>query len=125
MLTPIGIHQAPTVKTREAGGRDGLVWCNAGYYPTLDDLAKIALLYQARGAHAGVQLLNRDLTADLLAARGAIVKNGDASLGPVAAAPAGAAEDGLYEMGFHFLRYVNPSGKVDICRACMAPGTTR
>lgn len=112
VLRPIGIYQAPTVRTREAGGRDGLVWCNAGYYPTLDDLAKIALLYEARGAHAGVQLLNRDLTADVLAARGAIVKDGDASLGPVPPAPAGAAEDGLYEMGFHFLRYVDPSGKV-------------
>ena len=67
VLTPIGIHQAPAVRTREAGGRDGLVWCNAGYYPTLDDLAKIALLYQARGAHGGAQILNRELTADLLA----------------------------------------------------------
>ena len=36
---------------------------------TLDDLAKIALLYQARGAHGGVQTLNRELTADLLAGR--------------------------------------------------------
>ena len=69
VFTPIGIYQAPTVRTREAGGRDGLVWCNAGYYPTLDDLAKIALLYQARGAHGGVQTLNRELTADLLAGR--------------------------------------------------------
>jgi CubicO group peptidase (beta-lactamase class C family) len=110
VFTPIGIHQAPTVRTREAGGRDGLVWCNAGYYPTLDDLAKIALLYQARGAHGGVQILNRELTADLLAGRDAIVKNADASLGPVSSPLAGSAEDGLYKMGFHFLRYVNAAG---------------
>jgi hypothetical protein len=45
IFTPIGIHQTPIVKTRESGGRDGLLWCNAGYYPTLDDLAKIAMLY--------------------------------------------------------------------------------
>jgi len=101
------------VRTREAAGRDGMVWCNAGYYPTLDDLAKIALLYESRGAHGGVQILNRDLTTDLLAARDAIVKNADAALGPVAAPLAGSKEDGLYKMGFHFLRYVNASGAVE------------
>jgi hypothetical protein len=113
VLTPIGIHQAPTVRTAESGGHEGLLWCNAGYYPTLDDLAKIALLYQARGAHGGVQILNRDLTTDLLAARDAIVKNADAALGPVAAPLAGSSEDGLYEMGFHFLRYVNANGAAE------------
>jgi hypothetical protein len=110
VFAPIGIHQAPAVRTRESGGRDGLIWCNAGYYPTLDDLAKIALLYQARGAHAGVQILNRELTADLLVAREALVKNGDASLGPSSAPEAGSTEDGLYRMGFHFLHYVSVNG---------------
>jgi hypothetical protein len=113
VLTPIGIHQAPVVRTREAGGRDGLVWCNAGYYPTLDDIAKIALLYQARGAHGGVQILNRELTADLMDGRDALVKNADASMGPVAGPLAGSTEDGKYKMGFHFLRYVNSIGTVE------------
>ena len=113
IFTPIGIHQAPVVKTREAGGRDGLVWCNAGYYPTLDDLAKIAMLYEARGAHGGAQILNRELTTDLLAGRDAIVKNADASVGPVSAPLIGSSEDGLYKMGFHFLRYVNAGGTVE------------
>jgi CubicO group peptidase (beta-lactamase class C family) len=113
VLAPIGIHQAPVVRTREAGGREGLVWCNAGYYPTLDDLAKIAMLYQALGAHGGAQILNREMTADLLRARNAVVKNADASLGPVATPLAESSEDGLYEMGFHFLRYVNSTGNVE------------
>jgi CubicO group peptidase (beta-lactamase class C family) len=113
VFAPIGIHQAPAVRTREASGRDGLVWCNAGYYPTLDDLAKIALLYEARGAHGGVQILNRGLTTDLLSVRDAIVKNADASLGPVSAPLAGSSEDGLYKMGFHFLRYINAGGTVE------------
>lgn len=112
VFKPIGIHEAPAVKTREAGGRDGLVWANAGYYPTLDDLAKIALLYQARGAHGGEQILNREMTADLLAGRDAIVKNADESLGPVAGPLSESKEDGLYKMGLHFLRYVNASGTV-------------
>jgi CubicO group peptidase (beta-lactamase class C family) len=113
VLAPIGVHEVPSVKTREAGGRDGLVWANAGYYPTIDDLAKIAMLYQARGVHGGVQILNRDLTSDLLAARDAIVKNADASLGPVAGPLTGSSEDGLYKMGFHFLHYVNAQGKTE------------
>ncbi len=113
IFTPIGIHQAPVVKTREAGGRDGLVWCNAGYYPTLDDLAKIAMLYEARGAHGGAQILNRELTTELLAGRDAIVKNADASAGTVSAPLTGSSEDGLYKMGFHFLRYVNAGGTVE------------
>jgi len=111
VLRPIGIHHAPAVRTREAGGRDGLVWCNAGYYPTLDDLAKIALLYQARGEHAGQQILNRDLTTDLLAARDAIVKHGDASLGPVSTAQ-DQSPDALYRMGMHFIRYQGANGKL-------------
>ncbi len=113
VLAPIGIYEVPAVRTREAGGHDGLLWCNAGYYPTLDDLAKIALLYEDRGAHGGVQLLNRELTERLLAAREAIVKDGDASLGPVPRPGPGAAEDGLYMLGFHFLRYVNRAGAVE------------
>jgi CubicO group peptidase (beta-lactamase class C family) len=113
VFTPIGIHQAPVVRTREAAGRDGLVWCNAGYYPTLDDLAKIALLYEAQGAYGGVQILNRDLTADLMAGRDAIVKNADASLGSVQSPLSASREDGLYKMGFHFLRYVNGNGAVE------------
>jgi CubicO group peptidase (beta-lactamase class C family) len=113
VLAPIGIHQVPVVRTREAGGREGLVWCNAGYYPTLDDLAKIAMLYQALGAHGDAQILNREMTADLLRARNAIAKNADASLGPVAAPLAESKEDGLYEMSFHFLRYVNSTGNVE------------
>jgi CubicO group peptidase (beta-lactamase class C family) len=113
VFTPIGIHQAPTVRTHEADGRDGLVWCNAGYYPTLDDLAKIATLYEARGAHAGVQILNRELTAELMAGHDAIVKSADASLGPVAGPLPEATQDGLYKMGFHFVRYVKANGTVE------------
>jgi hypothetical protein len=113
IFEPIGIHHEPAVRTREAGGREGLLWCNAGYYPTLDDLAKIAMLYQARGAHGGVQILDRELTGELLSAQAAIVKNADASLGPVPGPLPESHEDGLYEMGLHFLRYANRAGVVE------------
>jgi CubicO group peptidase (beta-lactamase class C family) len=101
VFEPIGIYQAPAVRTREGIDRDGPVWFNAGFYPTLDDLAKIALLYQDGGAHAGRQILHRSLTTELLAAHGAIDKDGDASAGaspPDASAP----PLNLYQMGFHF-----------------------
>lgn len=113
IFTRIGIHHVPAVRSREPGDREGLLWCNAGYYPTLDDLAKISMLYEDRGEHAGVQLLNRELTTELLAHKDAIVKNADASLGPIAAPLAESSEDGLYKMGFHFLRYANAVGAVE------------
>jgi hypothetical protein len=106
VLRPIGILHAPTVRTREPDGRDGVVWFNAGYYPTLDDLAKIALLYQHQGAANGHQILNRALTADLLAGRGALPKAHDNSLGIAT------ADDGeeLYRLGFHYTPYTATSG---------------
>jgi CubicO group peptidase (beta-lactamase class C family) len=105
VFQPIGILHAPAVRTREAPDRDGLAWFNAGFYPSLDDLAKIALLYQQRGAHEGHQLLHRELTTDLLAARNAIRKDGDSSLSRTAPenAPDGTE---FYLMGFHFVPYV-------------------
>ena len=101
---PIGILHAPAVHTREPDGRLGQVWFNAGYYPTLDDLAKIALLYQHRGEHAGQQILNRELVTDLLAGRDALVVSGDRALGPQASPP-GAETSELYRLGFHYLPY--------------------
>ncbi|HEX8754812.1 MAG TPA: hypothetical protein VF745_00625 [Steroidobacteraceae bacterium] len=105
VLEPIGIAHAPLVRTREARGRRGIPWLNAGYYPTLDDLAKIALLYQSRGAYGGEQILHRSLTEDLLAAREALPKRGDLSLGSKG------SEGELYRMGFHFRPYVGSRGQ--------------
>ncbi|MGH8202637.1 MAG: hypothetical protein ACREVO_20105, partial [Steroidobacteraceae bacterium] len=111
VFEPIGIAQAPAVRTREPRGRRGLPWFNAGYYPTLDDLAKIALLYQSRGAHRGEQILHRSLTEELLAARGAMAKEGDLSLGREASSDAVGAGGELYKMGFHFRPYAGSGGK--------------
>ena len=108
---PIGIHQAPTVRTREAGGQDGPAWFSAGYYPTLDDLAKIALLYQDEGAHRGKQILHRGLTQDLLAARGALDKLSDNS----SPAAQGAPPPQYYKMGFHYTAFTGTrSGKMHL-----------
>ena len=107
VFAPIGILHAPAVRTREPGGVPGPVWFNAGYYPTLDDLAKIAMLYQNAGACEGRQLLHRQLTLDLLRATGALVKRGDASVRPDPLLDAVDAADApeLYRMGFHYTPY--------------------
>jgi len=105
VLQPIGIHRVPTIRDIEPDGRPGLVHAQAGYYPNLDDLAKIALLYEAGGEHNGVQLLNRHMTLDWLAGRHALVKEGDASLGPDTV-PQDLKVGGLYLMGLHFIPYV-------------------
>lgn len=68
---PIGIHHVPANTTLEPGalspydrGRPMLAY---GYYPTFDDLAKIAALYQDHGACRGRQILSRPLVDRLLA----------------------------------------------------------
>jgi hypothetical protein len=106
VLAPIGIAQAPAVRTREARGGRGVLWLNAGYYPTLDDLGKIALLYQNLGAAGSRQILHRGLTEELLSARGALAQRGDASWGGGAGATSGSDTGALYKMGFHFTPYV-------------------
>lgn len=97
VFAPIGIFQAPTVRTREAGGTEGPVWFNAGYYPTLDDLAKIALLFADEGRAGDRQILHRELTRGLLAARDALSKTG--------VAPADGGAPALYRMGFHYTAF--------------------
>jgi Beta-lactamase len=104
VLAPIGIHHAPALRTRESDGTQGVVLFNAGLYPTLEDLARIAMLYQNLGAHAGQQILDRKLSADLLAGRDALRKDG-------AVGAETAANGELYKMGFHFVPYVDATGE--------------
>ena len=104
VFAPIGIRHAPAVHTKEPDGHDH-VWANAGYYPTLEDLARIARLYQRRGLWEGRQLLHRGLTEDLLAAKGALDKRGDAARPAAANRPIP-----RYRMGFHFLPYEGQKG---------------
>jgi hypothetical protein len=124
VFEPIDIHAAPTTRTREPDGIPGLVWFNAGYFPTLDDLAKIALLYQHRGAAGKQRILHRGLTTDLLAARHVLSKRDGRPLestppaGELGSAPVW-QQPTHYRMGFHFMPYY--SGQLvgpAICRRC-------
>jgi hypothetical protein len=112
VFAPIGVHHAPIVRTREPGGKDGYAWFQAGLYPTLDDLAKIAMFLRAKGMHKGVQILHRQLTEDLLAAKDAIRKKTDMSIDRSPLPDGSSTDEGLYKMGFHFTPYVgSKSGK--------------
>jgi len=105
VFAPIGIAQAPAIRTHEAGGGPGIAWFNAGYYPSLDDLAKIALLYQNEGKWGDQQILHRQLTLDLLASHEALLKTGN-STRPAKIGDADVGDTPLYKMGFHFTRYI-------------------
>ncbi len=63
---PIGVPHAPTNRLVEADGSLTLPQMSQGYYPTVDDLAKIARLLQNGGMHEGEPLLHPELTAEVL-----------------------------------------------------------
>lgn len=124
VFRPIGIHHAPAIRTIEQDGR-GFATYNAGYYPTLEDVAKISILYRDKGAFEGKQILHRQLTEDLLAGRGALFKQGDSSTSsePVAYAPELLTADdvpesqgirGRYGMGFHYKVYRASPGTSEV-----------
>jgi hypothetical protein len=133
VFKPIGIHHAPAVRTIEPDGARGAIWANAGWYPTLDDQAKIAMLLQSGGAHQGQQLLHRSLTTDLLAARGALHINGDRSRDLSGTAPAtstaaadASSGDNHYRMGFWFPRHIgSASGKAFLLPSMQGSGDNR
>lgn len=62
----IGIFHAPTNATVEPDGSPGQPLMAYGHYPTLDDLAKISLLYQNGGRWRGRQILDASLVRQLL-----------------------------------------------------------
>ena len=66
VLSPIGILDAPLMRTREAEGGPGLPILAYGMYLTVDDAAKLAGLLQAGGSRRGVQLLSPTKLADAL-----------------------------------------------------------
>jgi CubicO group peptidase (beta-lactamase class C family) len=59
VLEPIGVFHAPMLHTREADGGKGIPLLAVGLYPTVDDVAKIAMLLHNGGTHGGRQLLSR------------------------------------------------------------------
>jgi CubicO group peptidase (beta-lactamase class C family) len=101
VYAPLGIHHAPSNSTVEPDGSQGHPLMAYGYYPTLDDLAKISLLYQYRGAWNARQLLDRELVRELL----------PSPPGPPSGAlPASSDGSAFYELNWWFQRARSTEG---------------
>jgi hypothetical protein len=102
VLRPIGILDAPLMRTHEAEARPGLPLLAYGMYLTIDDAAKLAGLLQAGGRHGGVQLLSRTRLADALYQRSAS-----------AGLPTGVTNqfgEARYHLSFWSIPYRSPAG---------------
>jgi hypothetical protein len=66
VFEPIGIHEAPTNRTIEAGEAPGQPMMAYGYYPTISDLVLMARLYQNGGRHGDRQILFGPRVKELL-----------------------------------------------------------
>lgn len=63
---PIGIDHAPIMRTIEPDGSRGVPIFGYGLYPTVEDVAKVALLLQNGGQYQGRQLLHAGRLAEAL-----------------------------------------------------------
>jgi CubicO group peptidase (beta-lactamase class C family) len=93
VFEPIGIHHAPMNMTFEEDGSVGQPIMAWGWYPTLDDMAKLAQLLHDRGEHDGEQILHRERTEALFSVEGTLGQ------GPANALKYG---DPRYKMAFHY-----------------------
>ena len=59
VFAPIGIQHMPIMRTIETDGRRGQVILGYGLYPSLEDLARVALLLQNEGVWKGHRLLHK------------------------------------------------------------------
>jgi len=110
---PIGILHAPIIRTIEPDGSKGLPWFHAGFYPSLDDIVKIGMLYQRRGRFEDTQILHPDVTAEIFTTRGALIKVRDHSLEAAFSISMDESEyknKELYKMGFHYVPYSKDEG---------------
>ncbi|MFD1361933.1 serine hydrolase domain-containing protein [Lentibacillus salinarum] len=101
---PIGIYYGPVNDTIEENGSSGHPRMDFGYHATLDDLAKIALLYEKRGNWNGNQILNRQLVDSILPKQ----------VPPALAIPKGeknAFGPKYYAMNWHIEPYRSPEGR--------------
>lgn len=58
VLRPIGVYHAPMMHTVEPDGSRGIPILGEGFFPTIQDIAKISLLLENEGRHDSHQLLS-------------------------------------------------------------------
>jgi CubicO group peptidase (beta-lactamase class C family) len=98
---PIGLYHAPMMRTVEPDGSRGIPQFWVGLYPTVDDVAKVAMLLRDGGQYRGQQLLHAGKLAEALRQT------------EVAGLPTGEFNDhgeGAYHMSFWSMPYPGPDG---------------
>lgn len=70
VLAPIGVPYAPMMHSREAHGARGIPIMGWGYFPTAEELLRIARLLQEAGSHEGNQLLSTTLLREVFSPSG-------------------------------------------------------
>ena len=100
---PIGIYHAPIMRTIEPDGGRGIPQFWVGLYPTVDDVAKVAILLRNGGQYQGQQLLHAGKVAEAL-------RQTD-----VVGLPTGEFNDygeGTYHMSFWSMPYRSAAGEL-------------
>lgn len=98
---PIGIYHAPMMRSIEPEGARGVPLFWVGLYPTVEDVAKVAMLLRDGGQHLGEQLLHAGRLAEAL------------RMTEVAGLPTGEFNDdgeGRYHMTFWSMPYRSSEG---------------
>ena len=66
VLDPIGVFHLPMMRTIESDGSPGLPFMYSGLFATVDDIAKVAKLFNEGGMYNGRQLLHSDKLSEAL-----------------------------------------------------------
>jgi len=101
VFKPIHIYHAPMNRTIESDGSLGLPLMAWGWYPSLDDLAKVADLLHRKGNYKGKQLLHFEKTKDLFSTRGSLGGGLNFDYG-----------ERRYKGAFHYLPFPDQSAKL-------------
>ncbi len=101
VFKPIHIYHAPMNRTIEPDGNLGLPLMAWGWYPSLDDLAKVAGLLHRRGNFNGQQLLHFEKTNDLFSTKGSLGGKINWDYG-----------ERRYKCAFHYLPFPDQSGEL-------------
>jgi CubicO group peptidase (beta-lactamase class C family) len=104
IFKPIHIYHAPTTRTIEPDGKLGLPLMAWGWFPSMDDVAKVADLLHRRGNYNGKQILNLEKTMALFSVEGSFDKHNSLEYGPT-----------KYKMAYHYFPFPDHTGAIMYC----------
>jgi CubicO group peptidase (beta-lactamase class C family) len=101
VFKPIHIYHAPINRTIETDGSPGLPLMAWGWYPTLDDLAKISRLLHQKGNYKGKQILHYEKTKSFFSIQGSLGAGHNWDYG-----------ERRYKNAFHYIPFPALTGKM-------------